>query len=258
VALVLLAGCHKKTDIAASGGSGSAVAVGSGSATVATPTPPQDPGKALDAALAAKHVGADAVKKQIASATSAWAVVVGKSNDADEVVELDVIAARADGIAEVQLVPPAGTKPATFGDVASFEAQDLDGNGSDEGLLVVNWSRNTTVPGEEKGYAVMTDEQVRELYVLAGAAPTLKPAFTHVVSYESHSEGMPEDNVTPYPEDETVTYDWSVVPGPQPAVKLTRTKSEVAAKDRLKGALDPVTDPLFAAGAGKDVPLTLK
>jgi hypothetical protein len=182
-------------------------------------------------------------------------VVATKRNDADEVTELDVIAARADGVAEAQLVPPAGTKPATIGDVASFEAKDLDGDGRDEGLLVVNWSRNTTIPGEEKGWAVMTDEQVRELFVLAGPAPTLKPALAHIVSYESHSEGMPEDNVTPYPEDETVTYDWSVVPG---AVKLTRTKFEVAAKDRLKGALDPAHDPLFAAGAGKDVPLDLK
>jgi hypothetical protein len=93
--------------------------------------------------------------------------------------------------------------------------------------------------------------------VLAGAAPRLRTAFAHVISYKTTSEGMPEDNPTSYPGDEEVTYDWSVAAGKPAVVKLTRAKSEVEPKDRLKGVLDPGTDPLFAAGSGKDIALDL-
>jgi hypothetical protein len=120
---------------------------------------PFDANAALDAALAARHGGADAVKKRVASAASAWAVVAARSNDAGEVIELDVLAARPGGIAEAKLVPPEATK-STFDDVVSFEAKDLDGDGRDEGMLVVNWTRNTNVPGEEEGWSVFTDEWV--------------------------------------------------------------------------------------------------
>jgi hypothetical protein len=229
-------------------GAAPAVAVGSAAAA------PVDANAALDAALAAKHVKRSAVQKRITSATSAWAVIVDKANKAGEVLQLEVLASRPDGIAEIRLAPP---KPGTFGDVVSFEAKDLDGDGSDEGVLVVGWTRITTIPGEQDGWQVYTLEEARQLYVLAGAAPTLRPAFAHVVSYETSSEGVPEENVTPYPEPESVTYDWSVATGKPALVKLTRTKSEVAARDRLRGVLDPASDPLFAAGSGKDIPLDL-
>lgn len=250
--------CKKKPTAEPSAGSGSAAAAGPttpvapGSAVAA----PFDAKAALDDALAARHVGADAVKKCVVSAASAWAVIGAKANDAGELIEIDVLAARRDGIAEAKLVPPAATK-STFDDVVSFEAKDLDGDGTDEGLLVLTWTRDTKVPGEEEGWAVSTDEWVTQLYVLVGTTPSLRTAFAHVISYETQSEGMPEDNPTPYPEPEHVAYDWSVVAGTPPIVKLTRTKSEVAAKDRLRGVLDPASDPLFAAGSGKDLPIAV-
>lgn len=259
LALAFISACHKKSDSPAASGSGSSVeasgsATGSATGSAAIATPPHDPAKALDAAIAAKGIAADDVKRRIASATSAWAVVASKKNGTGDIIEFDVLAARGNGVAELPLVAPAGSKPSTFAEVLSLDAKDLDGNGVDEGLLVVEWHRDTTIPGEQKGWSVYTDEEAHELYVLAGA-PALRAAFTHLVSYTTHSEGVPEDNPTSYPSDETVTYDWAATPGKPPAIKLTRTHSEVAQHDRLKGVLDPATDPLFAAGSGKDMPV---
>jgi len=262
-ALAILAACHKKPEaLVASGSAGSGssapvVAVGSGGGS-AVPGPSVDPGKVLDDALAKDHVAADAVKKRIVAPASAWAVIASKTNDASEVTELEVIAGRADGgVAEIRLVPPTGGK-GTFDGVESLEAKDLEGDGAEEGLLVVGWTRDIRVPGSDADSFVMTTEEAKQLYVLVGHPPALRVAFTHIVSYKTNSEGMPEDNPTPYAGDEEVTYDWSIAPGKPAAIKLTRTKSEVADKDRLKGVLDPATDPLFSAGSGETVPLGLK
>ena len=144
------------------------------------------------------------------------------------------------------------------GDAISLEVRDLDGDGIEEAVLVVDWRRTTKATGGCKGCWVSTDEEAKQLYVLAGAGTAVARAFTHVVSYETHSEGFPEDNATPYASPEQVAYDWKLVDGKPPVVKLTRTKHEVAKEDRLKGVLDPSIDPLFAAGPGKDVPLVLE
>lgn len=53
----------------------------------------------------------------------------------------------------------------------------------------------------------------------------------------------------------SATYDWTVTPGKPPTIKLVRTHDEIAKSDRLKGVLDPTSDPLFAAGSGKDMPV---
>jgi len=259
--VMLVVGCHKKTDTpqTGSGSSGSALTAESGSAAAVPPAPAtQDVGKALDTALAAKHVGPDVVKKRVSSASSAWAIVGGKVNDLKALLGIDVIASRGEGIAELHIEPPAGTSPGTIESIESLDAKDLDGDAADEGVLVVDWSRDTTIPGEQPHWGVSTTEHVRQLYVLAGAAPKLRVAFTHAVSYETSSTGFPEDNPTPYPDSESVTYDWTVAPGKPPTVTLKRTKSEVADKDRLKGVLNPVTDPLFAAGSGSAMPIVLK
>lgn len=65
------------------------------------------------------------------------------------------------------------------------------------------------------------------------------------------------DAVDPHPpHDEEVAYD-DKIDGSPPIVTLTRTDSELNDK-RPQGLLDPATDPLLAAGSGKDVPLVLK
>lgn len=253
LALVLFAGCHKKTESAANGSAeGSAVVTaGSGSTAAAPPAPAKDVGKALDDALAAKHLAPDAVLKRVASPTSAWAVVASKRNDLKDPVALDVVASRADGVSETHIDAPAGK--ASFKSVDSLEARDLDGNGTDEGLLVLHWIRSTTVKGEQPEWQLIGDEEGHQLYVLGGA--TLHPAFTHLISYSSTSTTVPEDNAMSKPEDDTVTYDWSIA-GKPPVVSLKRTKGDIATKDRIKGDLDPASDPLFAAGSGKDMPLS--
>ncbi|MBV8759634.1 MAG: hypothetical protein JO257_20260, partial [Deltaproteobacteria bacterium] len=251
VVLALLAGCHKKTEAPANGSA--AVETGSGSAAVATPppAPTKDVGKALDDALAAKHLAPDAVLERVASPTSAWAVVATKLDDVKNVVAIDVVASRADGVAEVHLAPPTGK--ASFKSVDSLEAKDLDGNGTDEATLVLHWVRETSIKGEQPGWQLMADEEGHQLYVLGGAP--VRVAFTHLISYTSTATTLPEDNTMSKPDDETVTYDWSIA-GKPPAVSLKRTKSEVAAKDRVKGTLEPASDPVFAAGSGKDMPLS--
>jgi hypothetical protein len=224
---------------------------GSGSAGAA-PTPPapaKDVAKALDDALAAKHLAPDAVLKRIASPTSAWAVLASKKNAAQELLSVDVIASRGDGVAEVHLDPPSGNKVIVDG-VESLESKDLDGNGIDEGVLVIDWTRVTNG-------AVRVDESGHQLYVIGGAAQRLRVAFTHLISYKSTSTVLDEDNATPAPGDEEVSYEWKVAPGTPPVVTLERTTSEIAAQDRLAGMLDPAHDPLFAAGSGKDLSIAL-
>jgi hypothetical protein len=255
VALALVAGCHKNNAGPTANGSGETVALagsgsaGAGSATATPPAPPKDVAKALDDALATKHLAPDAVLKRIASPTSAWAVVANKKNAAQELLSVDVIASRGNGIAEVHIDPPSGNKVIVNG-LDSLESKDLDGNGIDEGLLVLDWTRVTNG-------AVRVDESGRQLYVIGGAAQALRVAFTHLISYKSTSTALDEDNPTPTPGDEEVTYDWKVAPGTPPVVTLERTKSEIAAQDRLAGMLDPAHDPLFAAGSGKDLPIVL-
>lgn len=41
----------------------------------------------------------------------------------------------------------------------------------------------------------------------AEAGAVVAPAFTHLVSYETNSEGYPEDNATPYASPEQVAND---------------------------------------------------
>ena len=265
--LGVVAGCGKKAADTAKEGEPAArpttpVAVTPADATAPTPPPPArlDPG-ALEAALKAKGIAPDAVKQKIATQTSAWAVAVSKRNDMDDVIEYEVLRVRPNNdIAELRLTPPAAARPPWFSDVRSLGARDVDGDGIDEGMLVVGWLRDVIEPSTDKhckGCATSTGEQVDQLYVLDGAGATLAPAFTHVVSYKTHSESYPEDNTTEPPDPEEITYAWSVIDGKPATLELTRTKHEVAAKGRLKGVLDPATDPLFAAGAGKKLPLTL-
>ena len=250
VVLALLAGCHKKTQAPANGSAAAETGSGSAVAAMPPPAPTKDVGKALDDALAAKHLAPDAVLKRVASPTSVWAVVASKRNDLKDPVAIDVVASRADGVSEVHIDAPAGK--ASFKGVDSLEAKDLDGNGTDEATLVLHWVRETSVKGEQPDWQLIGDEEGHQLYVLGGAP--LHPAFTHLIAYSSTSTTVPEDNAMSKPDDDTVTYDWSIA-GKPPVVSLKRTKGEIAAKDRIKGELDPATDPLFGAGAGKDMPV---
>jgi hypothetical protein len=138
----------------------------------------------------------------------------------------------------------------------SLEARDLDGDGVDEGMVVLSWLRDTIQPFEKKkcrGCLLTTGEHANQLYVLHGSGSTLDTAFTHIVSYKTLSAAAPEDNPMPYPDAEEISYDWKVTAGKPAVVTLTRTQNTIASGKRLEGVLDPSTDPLFSAGAGKEV-----
>ena len=228
---------------------------GSGAPAPVRPAAKLDPAQ-LDAALQARSITAADVARRGGSTTSAWAVAISKRNRSGEKIEYAVIRIRASDTAELRLaVPP--SDPASQ-DIASLEVRDLDGDGIDEAILVVHWGRDTLEPAKGcNNCGAMTTEGVDQLYVVGGTGGSLTTRFTHVVSYDTSSAAYPDERAAPHPEPERVAYDWKVASGKPAMVTLTRTANQVTKRPRLQGVLDPATDPLFSAGAGKSIALTL-
>ncbi|MBV8759633.1 MAG: hypothetical protein JO257_20255 [Deltaproteobacteria bacterium] len=260
IVALLVSACGKKD---AANPAGSTAPVGSGSAVVAgsaaTVAAPADPKAALDAALKAKGVPAKDVVKRVDAAHTSWALVVSKSrDDASYVMQYSVMRAGADGVGEVAIdARTGGDQPALGKDIDAFDVRDLDGDGSEECVAVIAWQLDHTFPYDKgcKKCEYGQGEGGKQLYVIGDKAGKPAIAFTHLVEYTTLSQPGEATNPDP-PAEEKVAYDWKV-DGPPPHVTLTRTDNQLNPK-RHKELLDPATDPLLAAGSGKDVPLVLK
>jgi hypothetical protein len=243
--VAIAAGCDKQA--------GSKAAAGSGSALPA-PVAPVAP-DALDKALADKHIEPAAVLRRAITPGAAWALIATRDRSR-ELRAYDLLRVRAADTAMLHLAPPAG-KSQLDDTTVSLEARDLDGDGNSDALLVVAWKREVKVSDPCQGCFRTQDEEGSQLYVISGDRSELAIAFTHLVAYTSFSESYPEGNDTASADPDDVAYDWTIAGSP-PTLRLTRTKDKMATRHRLKGALDPATDALLSAGAGKDIPLVLK
>ena len=243
---------------AAGAGSGSSSSIGRGSAAVpAAPKPvPVDPA-ALDKALTHKHVAAKAVIRRASGPSSQWALIARYDKN-HAIRGYDLLRVRADDATTLRLIPHNGgdARFEPHSDSASIEVRDLDNDGNDDALVVADWGRSPQVSDPCEGCFRYQNETASQLYVVSGDSRELKLAFTHLVKYASYSEGVPEGNTTPTADPDNIEYDWKVLGAP-PVLKLTRSKAEIATAHRLRGAVDPASDPLLSAGAGKDVTLVL-
>lgn len=210
----------------------------------------------MNAVLKARKLAPKAVVKRIATATAAWAVVATKRDRTRAATEYLVLRVRAGGTAALRLAPPA-TRQRWFDSVLSFEARDVDGDGSEEAFLVVRWGRGLTqkLPKTCRGCTQATKEQADQLYILGGNGVKLTIGFTHLLAYKTGSELLPRSRHLPRPNDEEVLYGWTIA-GPPPVVRVQRYKIQVAEAPRIKGLLDPVKDPLL--GDSRDVLIVFK
>jgi hypothetical protein len=254
VSLALVAACGKSSSTSAPPPSGAAPppaadrATGSaGSAAPAAPPSAPIDDHALDAAIATQGWKPAAVRQRKLGARSAWAVVEAPRTAHNEVVELELLRVRSDGAAVLSLAPPAHGGTTTWNeDVAPFEVRDLDGDGREECVLVLEWQ--TTVPG------TLIGEGAKQLYVIAGdGAPRV--AFTAIVDYSTLAQQETDHDRTDPPPPEHIAYDWKI-DGKPPVVSLQRTASELN-KKRHPGLTRPGIDPLLSTGERADVPLPL-
>jgi hypothetical protein len=227
--------------IAGSGSSGSAVAAPAVSAAAKIDD------AALDAAITAKGLDPHAVRQRAVLPHSAWAVIQAPRNADLKVVELDLVRVRADGAAVLKLTPPQHAAPTWWNtDIDPFNVRDLDGDGHDDCLLVLQWLQDVPHgPGEV----------AKQLYVIADGAPP-KVAFTTIIDYATASDDSDAGGGKKPARPEHVAYDWKVA-GTPPILSLKRTESTLNRK-RAHGLLDPAADPLMSASDGKDIPLSLK
>ncbi|HEY4242175.1 MAG TPA: hypothetical protein VGM88_20290 [Kofleriaceae bacterium] len=194
-----------------------------GAAPAAAPAGGAVDDKALDAALAARGAKPDKVKQRKVGAHSAWALVEAPRNGDNEVTAYDLVRVTSAGAASVSLAAPA---KATWQDTAALDVRDLDGNGSDECLVILTWGRAIDAATSEAG---------QQLFVVGGS--TLGVAATAVVDYTSTSE--PQDGSA---KTEHVAFDWKA---DGKTLTLTPTATKLNPK-RPAGLVDPKT---FAAGS---------
>ena len=263
LALVVAIGsgaCKKSGPTTASVGSGSGLA----SAPVAAPSArsaaaPVDLKSALDAALEKQGIADKNVTKRATGPHSEWALIVSKTrDDGFYVTEYTVVRAAQDGVAELAIPTHAGGSDQSLNkDVNTFEVRDLDGDGHDECLAVLEWQRGFTFPYAKgcKHCEYGEGEGGKQLYVIRDKGAALDVAFTHMVEYTTLSQPGTVDDPDP-PAAEKIAYEWTV-DGSPPVVRLTRTDDELNPK-RPHELLDPATDPLLAAGSGAAIPLVLK
>jgi hypothetical protein len=235
-------------------GAGSAPVASTGSAVA-----PVDPKAALDAALKKQGIADKDVTKRVNGPHSAWALIVSKSrDDGFYVTEYTIVRAGEEGVAELPIPAHAGgTDPSLNKDVNTFDVRDLDGDGRDECIAVLEWQRSFTFPYAKgcKHCEYGEGEGGKQLYVIRDKGAALDVAFTHMVEYTTLSQPSTADDPDP-PEAEKVAYEWKI-DGSPPVASFMRTDDDLNPK-RPKDLLDPASDPLFAAGSGAAVPLVLK
>lgn len=200
----------------------------------------------LEAALTAGHVAAADVVQRVVGKTSAWAVVVGRRDDAHAATEYRILRVLADAASELVIRPPIAHRPSVFRTVVSFEARDLDGDGSEDGVLVVEWTRELKkqFPETCRDCVQTTHETATQLYLLGGAND-VQIGFTHLLSYRTTSDVAP-DGAMPRPRDEQVKYQWLVIGTPKiVTISISPDRFAQINADRLPNALDPKIDPLL-------------
>jgi hypothetical protein len=174
-------------------------------------------------------------------------VAEGPRTAHNEVVELELLRVRQDGVAVLPLAPPSHPGTTTWNeDVAPFEVRDLDGDGREECVLVLEWQ--TTVPG------TLIGEGARQLYVVAGdGAPRV--AFTTIIDYSTLAQQETDHDRADPPSPEHIAHDWKI-DGKPPVLSLQRTASELN-KKRHPALARPGIDPLLFAGEHAEFPLRL-
>jgi hypothetical protein len=179
-----------------------------------------------------------------ASAHSAWAVIRGPRNANLELTEMNLLRVNSAGVEVMKMTPTVRKNQTVWSnEVPPLDVRDLDGDGSDDCMLVLEWLQ-TTPSGVGEG--------AKQLYVIPGGGP-LKIAYTTIIDYSTG--GDDGDGRKGLPPPDHIGFDWKVT-GPPPVLSLERTENQVNAK-RLPGLTDLATDPLMPTGEGT-VPLSLK
>jgi len=222
---------------------------------IETPTPPTSlDDKPLVAALGKP----DLLLARADGQGVAWAVVKDADADGDETGVARVFCLTKTGLRQRDLHLGDPGSPAGIGEPpsdsvndAQLELADLDGDGVQEAVLVVDYVRywNWTPPELddvecENGCYQTANEEISVLYVLTTDAGV---ALTHAVRYETSYSAAEE--IDHYPNPEEITYERTVTPGKPATVELKRTAYKLS-KDRPKHIIQPEKNELFRAGAG--------
>jgi len=222
---------------------------------IETPTPPAQ----LDHKPLVDALGKpDLVLARADGAGVAWAVAKDADADGDETGVARVFCLTKAGLRqrELHLGDPGspagiGTPPGDTVDDAHLELVDLDGDGVQEAVLVVDFVRYWSwTPPElddvecENGCYLSSTEEVSVLYVLTTDAGV---ALAHAVGYETSYSAAEE--IDTYPDPEKIAYEHTVTPGKPAAVELKRTAYKLS-KGRPKHIIQPDANELFRAGAG--------